>query len=125
MVKGTKYDRSHFIVTTDGCKDGFAGVLAQRFEWVDTKGNLHPQIHPIAFTSKRTSDSESRYQPYLLEFVALKHSLDKFLDAIGGYLVDMGHHIVDCCHCPGKQNQAADGLSRQFTDTPKCKGDSH
>jgi hypothetical protein len=44
VVKGPKYDGSHFIVTTDGCKDGFAGVLAQRFEWVDTKGNLHPRI---------------------------------------------------------------------------------
>jgi hypothetical protein len=85
--------------------------------------------------------------------VALKHSLDKFSDAIGGYPVEietdcqalrdtiinnkmnatharwldgiMGHHIVDCHHCPRKQNQAADGLSCQFTDAPKHKGDGH
>jgi len=43
MVKGPKYDRSHFIVTTDGCKDGFARVLAQRFEWVDKKGIYIPR----------------------------------------------------------------------------------
>ena len=153
VVKGPKYDGTHFIVTTDGCKDGFAGVLSQRFEWTDAKGNSHTRIHPILFTSKRTSDSETRYQPYLLEFAALKHSLDKFSAVIGGYPVEietdcqalrdtiinnklnatharwldgiMGHHIVDCRHRPGKQNQAADGLSRQFTDTPRRKGDGH
>ena len=153
VVKGPKYDGTHFIVTTDGCKDGFAGILSQRFEWMDAKGNSHTKIHPISFTSKWTSDSETRYQPYLLEFAALKHSLDKFSDVIGGYPVEietdcqalrdtiinnklnatharwldgiMGHHIVDCRHRPGKQNQAADGLSRQFTDTPRCKGDGH
>jgi hypothetical protein len=32
VVKGPKYDGTHFIVTTDGCKDGFAGILSQRFE---------------------------------------------------------------------------------------------
>jgi hypothetical protein len=37
----------------------------------------------------------------------------------------MNHHIIDCKHCPGKFNQAADGLSRQFTDTPRVKGDGH
>ena len=35
VVKGLKYDGRHFIVTTDGCKDGFAGVLCQCFDWVD------------------------------------------------------------------------------------------
>src|ERR1700676_1957287 len=93
------------------------------------------------------------YQPYLLEFAALKHSLDKFSAVIGGYPVKietdcqalrdtiinnklnatharwldgiMGHHIVDCRHRLGKQNQVADGLSCQFMDTPRIKGDGH
>jgi len=153
VVKGPKYDGSSFIVTTDGCKDGFAGILSQRFNWEDKRGATHTRIHPIAFASKRTSDSESRYQPYLLEFAALKFSLDKFSNVIGGYPIEietdckalrdtiinnklnatharwldgiMGHHIIDCRHRPGHQNQAADGISRQFTDTPRIKGDGH
>jgi hypothetical protein len=37
----------------------------------------------------------------------------------------MGHHIVDCRHKPGHLNQAADGISHQFTDNPGRKGDGH
>jgi hypothetical protein len=153
VVKGPKYDGSSFVVTTDGCKDGFAGILSQHFDWEDKRGATHTRIHPIAFASKRTSDSESRYQPYLLEFAALKYSLDKFSNVIGGYPVEietdckalrdtiinnklnatharwldgiMGHHIIDCRHRSGHLNQAADGISRQFTDIPQIKGDGH
>ena len=153
VVKGPKYDGSSFVVTTDGCKDSFAGILLQHFDWEDKQGAMQTWIHPIAFTLKRTSDSESRYQPYLLEFTALKYSLDKFSNVIGGYPVEietdckalcdtivnnklnatharwldgiMGHHIIDCHHRPGHLNQAADGISRQFTDTPQIKGDGH
>jgi len=89
MVKGPKYDGSLFIVTTDGCKDGFVGILSQRFDWEDKWGATHTQIHPIAFASKRTSDSESRYQPYLLEFATLKFSLDKFSNVVDGYPVEI------------------------------------
>jgi hypothetical protein len=35
VVKGLKYDGSAFIATTDGCKDGFAGILSQHFSWED------------------------------------------------------------------------------------------
>ena len=153
VVKGPKYDGSSFIVTTDGCKDGFAGILSQRFSWEDKRGATHERIHPIAFASKRTSDSESRYQPYLLEFAALKFSLDKFSNVVGGYPIEietdckalrdtiinnklnatharwldgiMGHHIIDCRHRPGRENQAVDGISRQFTDSPHIQGDGH
>jgi RNase H-like domain found in reverse transcriptase len=147
VIKPPKYDGSHFIVTMDGCKDGFAGVLSQKFTWTDPKGHKHTCTHPIGFASKRMSDSETRYQPYLLEFAALKYSLDKFSDVICGYPVKietdcqalrdtiinnksnstharwldgiMGSNIVDCRHRPGSSNQAADGISRQFTDAPK------
>ena len=34
--------------------------------------------HPITFCSKRTSPSEERYKPFLLEFAALKFALDEF-----------------------------------------------
>ena len=153
VLKGPKYDGSSFTVTTDGCKDGFAGVLTQRFEWVDSRGTTQMRSHPIAFASKHTSDSETRYKPYLLEFAALKFSLDKFSDTIAGYPVEletdcqalrdtiinnklnstharwlegiMGHNIVNIRHRPGRLNQAADGISRQFTDVPVVKGDGH
>ena len=85
VLKGPKYDGSSFTVTTDGCKDGFAGVLTQWFEWVDSCGTTQMQSHPITFASKHTSDSEIWYKPYLLEFAALKFSLDKFSDTIVGY----------------------------------------
>ena len=111
----------------------------------------HQWLHPIAYSSKRTSDSESCYQPYLLEFAALKYSLDKFTNVVGGQPIQiktdcqalqdtivnnklntthtqwldsiMGHHIIDCHHRPGCDNQVADGISRQFTDTPCVQGD--
>ena len=31
VLKGPKYDGTPFIVTTDGCKNGFAGMLTQKF----------------------------------------------------------------------------------------------
>jgi hypothetical protein len=46
-------------------------------------------IHPVAFASKRTSETEEKYKPYLLEFAALKFSLDKFSDLIWGYPVEL------------------------------------
>ena len=89
VLKGPKYNGSSFTITTDGCKDGFAGVLTQRFQWTSLHSNTHTQTHPIAFASKCTSDSESCYKPYLLEFTALKYSLDKFSDTIAGYPVEV------------------------------------
>ena len=83
----------------------------------------------------------------------MKFSLDKFSNVIGRYPIKietdckalcdtivnnklnathtrwldgiMGHHIVDCCHRLGHENQAADGISHQFTDTPQVQGDGH
>ena len=52
VVKPPKYDGSPFIITTDGCKDGFAGVLSHRFEWTDKNGNTHTRVHPISSASK-------------------------------------------------------------------------
>ena len=132
VVKPPKYDGSLFIVTTDGCKDGFAGVLSQHFEWTDKSGNIHTRVHPVSFTSKQTSSLESQYLLYILEFAALKSSLDKFADVIMGYPVKLetdcqalhdtivnnklnsmhacwldsiiAHNIVDCHHRPGWLN---------------------
>jgi hypothetical protein len=38
VLKGPKYDGTPFIVTTDGCKNGFAGMLTQRFTTILPNG---------------------------------------------------------------------------------------
>jgi len=77
-------------------------------------------VHPIGFLSKRTSAMEEKYKPFILEFRALKHTLDKFGDVIWGY-----HNIVDVRHRPGHLNIIADGLSHQFVNLPCEPGDGH
>jgi transposase InsO family protein len=142
ILRGPRWDGTPFIVTTDGSKDGFAGVLAQRFPHTKPDGTIKHKLHPIAFASKRTSASEAKYKPFLLEFAALKFALDKFSDIIWGFPVEIetdcqalrdtllsekpsavharwrdgiiGHQIIDVRHVLGKINVVADGLSRQW-----------
>ena len=153
VLKGPKYDGTPFIVTTDGCKYGFAGMLTQIFTTILPNGTEKTTTHPIGFSSKRTSITEEKYKPFILEFGALKHSLDKFGDIIWGYPVELetdcqalrdhllsttlnstharwrdavlAHNIVDVRHRPGRLNVVADGLSRKFVNLPKEKGDRH
>ena len=89
VLKGPKYDGTPFIVTTDGCKNGFAGMLTQRFTTVLPNRTERTSIHPIGFASKRTSTTEEKYKPFILEFTALKHSLDKFGNIIWGYPIEL------------------------------------
>ena len=144
------YDGTPFILTTDGCKDAFAGVLSQRIKSTLPGGKEVTRLHPIAFASKRTSLSEEKYKPFLLEFAALKYSFDKFSDIVYGYPVEvetdcqalrdvlmndklsatharwrdgvLAHNIIDVRHIPGVTN-IADGISRQYENTPKSGND--
>ena len=130
VLKGPKYNGSSFTITTDGCKDGFVGVLTQRFQWTSSCGNTHTQTHPITFASKCTSDSESHGYPVevKMDCLALQDTiLNNKLNTTHARWLDgiMGHNIVDICHHPGHLNQAADGISRQFMDMPAEKGDGH
>ena len=146
VLKGPKYDGTPFIVTTDGCKNGFAGMLTQRFTTVLPNGTERTSIHPIAFASKCTSVTEEKYKPFILEFAALKHSLNKFSDIIWGYPIELetdcqalrdhllsstlnstharwrdavlAYNIVDVRHKPGRLNVVADSLSRKYTNLP-------
>ena len=141
------YDGTPFILTTDGCKDAFT---AQRIKSMLPGGKEVTCLHPITFTSKRTSVSEEKYKPFLLEFAALKFSFDKFSDIVYGYPVEvetncqalcdtlmndklsatharwrdgvLAHNIVNVQHIPGITN-IADGISRQYENTPKSGGD--
>src|ERR1700678_1349937 len=150
VLSAPVYDGTPFILTTDGSKDAFAGVLSQRIKSTLPGGKEVTRLHPIAFASKRTSVSEEKYKPFLLEFAALKFSFDKFSDIVYGYPVEvetdcqalrdtlmnekllatharwqdsvLDHNIVDVRHVPGITN-IADGLSRQYEDTPKHGND--
>ena len=150
VLSAPKYDGTNFIVTTDASKDAFAGVLSQKITTMLPGGKEATRLHPIAFASKRTSPSEEKYKPFLLEFAGLKYSLDKFSDIIYGYPVELemdcqalrdtllsdkltatharwrdgvlAHNIADVRHIPGKIN-IADGVSRQYEGLEKAGGD--
>ena len=153
ILKGPKFDGTPFVITTDGCKYGFAGMLTQRHTTVLPNGKEVSRLHPVAFASKRTSTIEERYQLYILEFAALKYSLDKFSDITWGFPIELetncqalrdqllstkmnstharwrngvlSHNIIDVWHRPGRFNAVADGLSRKFMNMPLEDGDGH
>jgi hypothetical protein len=58
------------------------GMLLQQHTTVLPNGKEVTQIHPVEFSSKQTSQTKEKYKPYLLEFAALKFSLDKFTSFI-------------------------------------------
>ena len=145
-----RWDGTPFVVTTDGCKEGFAGVLAQRFKTILPSGRVIEKLHPLAFASKQTSRTEEKYKPFLLEYAALKFSLDKFSNVIWGFPVEIetdcqalrdvmlndklnaAHarwrdgilaQIVDVHHVPGKINVIADGISWKWEGLPRQVGD--
>jgi hypothetical protein len=137
VLRGPKWDGTPFIITTDGCKDAFGAVLTQKFDHVLPSGKVVQQLHPLGFASKRTSKTEEKYKPFLLEFAALKFGLDKFTDIIWGFPVEvetdcqalrdhlmndklsatharwrdgiLAHQITDVRHVPGRLNVVADG----------------
>jgi reverse transcriptase-like protein len=152
VLSAPVYDGTPFILTTDGSKDAFAGVLSQKIKTTLPGGKDVTQLHPIAFASKRTSTSEEKHKPFLLEFAALKYSFDKFSDIVYGYPVEvetdcqalrdvlmndklsatharwrdgvLAHNIVDVRHIPGVTN-IADGISRQYENIPKSGTDGN
>jgi transposase InsO family protein len=153
VLKGPKYDGTPFIITTDGCKYGFAGMCSQKHTSVLPNGVEKTTIYPIGFVSKRTSATEEKYKPFLLETAAMKYTLDKFSDVIWGCPVELetdcqalrdsllsdklsttharwrdgilAHEITDVRHRPGRLNPVADGLSRKYVNLPLEDGDGH
>ncbi|KAL1946364.1 hypothetical protein VTO73DRAFT_15491 [Trametes versicolor] len=151
MLRRPRWDGTPFVLTTDGSKDGFGAVLAQRFTDVLPSGKQVQRSHPIAYASKRTSKSEEKYKSFISEFAALKFGLDKFSDIIWGFPVlletdcsalrdviandklsstharwrdgILAYQIVDIKHIPGKHNGVADGLSRVGEGAEREAGD--
>jgi transposase InsO family protein len=145
VLRGPKWDGTPFIITTDGCQDAFGAVLTQKFEYTLPSGKVVRRVHPLGFASKRTSKTEAKYKPFLLEFAALKFGLDKFSDITWGFPIEietdcqalrdhllndklsatharwrdgiLAHQITDIRHVPGRLNVVADGLSRASEGT--------
>jgi hypothetical protein len=139
VLQAPRYNGSHFVITSDGCIEGFAAVLVQRMRTQTPAGKWMEHLHPLGFASKRTLSMEKKYKSYLLEFTALKFGLDKFSSIIWGFTVKietdcsamkdtllnphlnvpharwregiLAYHIVYIRHVPGKLNVIADGLS--------------
>ena len=93
VLRSPVYNGSPFVIMTDGCMTGFAGILSQWFKMVLASREMVRRLHPVAFTSKRTSPAEERYKPFLLEFAGLKFLLDKFSNMIYGSPVELE---MDC-----------------------------
>uniref|UniRef100_A0A1Y1LMU5 RNA-directed DNA polymerase n=1 Tax=Photinus pyralis TaxID=7054 RepID=A0A1Y1LMU5_PHOPY len=123
-----------FIVRTDASNIGISGVLLQKQE---------DGIHPIAFVSKKLSDTEKKYSTYEKESLAVMFALDKFKDYVtdslftlqvdcdairwlvnhpsqlskfGRWILKLSKFNFTIEHIPGSQNNVADGLSRLFDD---------
>jgi hypothetical protein len=89
ILQAPRYNSSNFVVTSDGCTEGFTAVLSQRTCTQSPTGKWTECLHPIGFASKQTSVTEQNYKPFLLEFAALKFALDKFSDIIWGFPVEV------------------------------------
>ena len=150
VLRGPKWDGTLFIIATDGCQDAFSAVLTQRFEYTLPSGKVIRRLHPLGFASKRTSKTEEKYKPFLLEFAALKFGLDKFADITWGFPIEietdcqalrdhllnnklsatharwrdgiLAHQIIDVRHVPGRLNVVADSLSRASEGTGNKAG---
>ena len=51
VLSAPVYNSTPFILTANGSKDAFAGVLSQRIKSTLPGGKEVTQLHPIAFTS--------------------------------------------------------------------------
>ncbi|KAG9123419.1 hypothetical protein FRC07_014963 [Ceratobasidium sp. 392] len=146
VLRAPVYDGRPFIVSTDGSKYGFGAVLSQQWDETDGQGNTKKVTYPVAFASKRTSRTEERYIPFLLEFAALKFGLDEFDSIIFGCPIEIetdckalanllgneklnstherwresvvARNIIAVRHKSGADNRACDALSRMYEGRP-------
>ncbi|KAB5590316.1 Retrovirus-related Pol polyprotein [Ceratobasidium theobromae] len=142
VLRAPVYDSRSFLIVSDRSKYGFGAMVAQKWEEADAKGRKKLVTYPIAFMLKHTSCTEENYPPFLLEFAALKFTLDSFAQIIMGQeleietdckaLADLlgnkklnltherwresiiAHRIITVRHQPGVENPVCDTLSRKW-----------
>ena len=73
-------------VHTDASQLGLAGILMQR--------HTDERLHPIAYYSRQTSDTEQKYHSYELETLAVVETLRKFRT----YLLGISFTVVTDCN---------------------------
>ena len=65
VLHAPRYDGTPFIITTDGCQEGFGACLTQKVQVQTTGRKWVKKILPIGFVLKWTSDAEQKYQPFI------------------------------------------------------------
>ena len=144
VLKTPQYDGRIFRVVMDSSKKGFGRVLLQEFETDNLTAKQKKVWHPITFCSKWTSPGKERYEPFLLEFVALKFALDEFDHLTYGLQIEIEmdcqalrdvllnkrqsathaqweelitcQNIVDIRHRTGVTNIVVDAISRKWVE---------
>ncbi|QRV90331.1 Retrovirus-related Pol polyprotein from transposon opus [Ceratobasidium sp. AG-Ba] len=143
ILRAPVYDGRPFILTTDGSKYGFGGMLCQRWSECDSRtGRMKDVLYPVGFASKRTSRTEENYAPFVLEIAALKFAFDNFEQILMGQEVEVetdckaladllgnkkinstherwresiiSHRIIAVRHRAGVENTVCDALSRKW-----------
>lgn len=79
VLKGPTYDGTPSIITTDGCKLGFAGMCTQRFTTALPNGTEKERLHPIV---KKNVYSRGKVQTFHPQIRYTKTHNDKFGDVI-------------------------------------------
>ena len=135
VLKDPVFDGRPFLVSTDGCKDGYGARLSQVF----TEAGRSVE-HPIAFASRRTEGREKNYDPNVIEVAGSLFGLNRFRSYTEGSPIVLrtdctaltrilfnekinpahirwrerffAHDIVRAIHVPGRHNIVPDILSR-------------
>lgn len=151
VLQSPQYDSQVFHVTSDSLGDSLAGWLSQAFKEMDKNRKTVTRWYPISYCSKCTSASESRYEPFLLEFAAPKYCIDEFepyilrapitietdcqvlrdcllkdkLNTHHSWWMEsiLSHNIINIHHHPGIENLVADGLSRMWCNQQQTMSD--